>query len=209
MPKHFQNVLDKEIRAIELFEKNSVTIGSKISDRILEIPRKRMRSQAEAFLDLKPETLSLIDIGCGSGYYSLKAKSLGIRVYSVDASSAMVLRIQDKVDEAEVSLIEALEIERAFDRVVCQSALAFTTNPEIAVRHLCKLVAPGGRLVILCPRRSWGGLLYQLMKRFLKTPPRLFTKEWLVNLAQVEGLVLVDYAEPLPSHLAICFDRRK
>lgn len=208
LASEFRVQLEDKMKAIDYFEKVSADYDGTVSKGILKIPRDRERAAVLKFLQLV-KGLSLMDVGCGAGFYSLKAKALGMYVHSVDASAGMVLRLQGKVDEAEVADIEKLEADRTFDRVVCAGVLDFVMRPELAFQNLCKLVSPGGRLIVLCPRKGPGGLFYRVEKYFFGIHINLFTRHWLRKLAEQEGLHLVDYAHPLPTNMALYFERRK
>lgn len=209
MSGEFRVQLEDKMKAIDYFEKVSADYDGTVSKGILKIPRDRERAAVLNFLQLNRAGTSLMDVGCGAGFYSLKAKEAGMYVHSVDASAGMVMRLQGKVDEAEVADIEKLEADRTFDKVVCAGVLDFVMRPEPAFRNLCKLVSPGGRLVVLCPRKGPGGLFYRVEKYFFGIHINLFTRHWLRKLAEQEGLHLVDYAHPLPTNMALYFERRK
>lgn len=203
----FRVQLEDKMKAIEYFEKVSADYDSTVSKGILRIPRDRERAAVLKFAKLDQPGASLIDVGCGAGFYSLRAKEAGMWVQSVDASPGMVLRLSDKVDFAEVADIEKLESDRKFDRVVCAGVLDFVMRPEVAFRNLCRLVGPGGRLIVLTPRKGLGGLFYRVEKYFFGIRINLYTRHWLQKIAREHGLSLVDWAHPLPTNMALLFEK--
>lgn len=195
---------DKE-KAIDYFESVSRKYDETVSKGILRIPREREREAVLSFADLNHSGASLLDVGCGAGFYSLIAKRAGMKVHSVDLSPGMVKRLEGLVDRAEVVDIEKLSVHNQYDRVVCAGVLDFVMNPELAFSNLCKSVAPGGRLVVLCPRKGPGGIFYRIEKYFFGIRINLYSKEWLADLASKNGLKLVNSSHPLPTNMALLF----
>lgn len=196
-------------KALDYFERVSSDYDETVSKGILKIPRERERAAVLALAKLEGTGLSLIDVGCGAGFYSLLAKRAGFFVHSVDASEGMVKKLQGKVDQAEVADIEKLALPKQFDRVICAGVLDFVTQPEIAFTNLCRLVSPGGRLVVLCPRKGPGGIFYRIEKFFFGIRINLFSSKWLEQIARDQGLELVEKAHPLPTNMALLFQPRK
>jgi len=199
---------DKQ-KAIDYFERVSGDYDGTVSKGILKIPRERERAAVLTLAKLDEPGLSLLDVGCGAGFYSLLAKKAGLVVHSVDASEGMVKKLQGKVDCAEVADIEKLSLPRQFDRVICAGVLDFVTQPKIAFTNLCRLVSPGGRLVILCPRKGPGGLFYRIEKHFFGIRINLFSSEWLSEIAKTQGLELIEKTHPLPTNMALLFQSKR
>lgn len=195
-------------KAIDYFESVSGDYDGTVSKGILKIPRERERAAVIELAALNEPGASLIDVGCGAGFYSLLAKQAGMKVHSVDMSPGMVKRLEGQVDRAEVADIETINTQIKYDRVVCAGVLDFVMNPERAFLNLCDLLAPGGRLVILCPRKGPGGLLYRVEKFFFGIHINLYTKEWLSQIAETKGLKLIQYSHPLPTNMALLFSHQ-
>ncbi|MFM8269162.1 MAG: class I SAM-dependent methyltransferase, partial [Pseudomonadota bacterium] len=147
------------------------------------------------------------DVGCGAGFYALEAKKRGLIVHAVDMSPQMVKKLENQVDKVHVFDIESIPTEQKFDRVICAGVLDFVKNPELAFSNLCQLVAPGGRLVVLCPRQGLGGLYYRCEKYFVGIRVNLFKSDWLSSLASKHGLKLAQISYPLPTNMALLFTR--
>ena len=203
----FRVQLEDKQKAIDYFESVSKDYDGTVSKGILRIPRDLERAAVLKYAKLDQPGATLIDVGCGAGFYSLEAKKAGMKVWAVDASPGMVLRLQDKVDVTEVVDVETMDFATKFDRVVCAGVLDFVFNPEKAFRNLCSLVAPGGRLVILSPRKGLGGLFYRVEKHFFGIHINLYTLDWLRKIAEENGLVLRAHEHPLPTNMAVLFER--
>ena len=197
---------DKD-KAIAYFDKVSRTYDETVSRGILRIPRDLERKAMLQLAELDGNGKTMIDVGCGAGFYALVAKEADMAVTAVDASPGMVERLKGKVEHAFVVDIDTMPTDKTYDRVVCAGVLDFVLHPETAFRNLCRLVAPGGRLVILCPRKGPGGFLYRIEKFFFGVKVNLFTADWLKAIAESEGLQLRGCYHPLPTNMTIRFDR--
>jgi len=203
----FRVQLEDKQKAIAYYESVSKDYDGTVSKGILRIPRDLERAVVLKYAKLDEPGATLIDVGCGAGFYSLAAKKAGMKVWAVDASPGMVLRLQDKVDFTEVVDVETMDFDTKFDRVVCAGVLDFVFNPEKAFRNLCTLVAPGGRLIVLSPRKGLGGLFYRVEKHFFGIHINLYTLDWLRKIAEENGLVLRAHEHPLPTNMAVLFER--
>lgn len=96
--------------------------------------------------------LKFLDVACGHGTLSLRAKTLGAYVYSVDAISGNVLPLVGHVDETEVATPEHLMVDQKFDRVFLP--LDRCEFPDKAFIEALSRLNPGGQLVVQAPR-SW------------------------------------------------------
>ena len=103
-------------------------------------------------------TMTVIDIGCGSGQLTLRIAPLVQRAIGVDISPVMIELLQHNADEAELFNIEgrALPIERleiepeSVDLVISNYALHHLRDRDksVAVTAAARWLRPGGRLVI-------------------------------------------------------------
>ena len=118
--------------------------------------RRRLHAQyARAF---RPGQ-RVLDVGCGTGTDAIALARMGIRVVGIDGSAAMVTRLREKVQAAQVEpLVEAqvLEIQRLgqlrrgpFDGIVSAFA-SLSAVPDLAgfAEDSARLVRPGGRMVL-------------------------------------------------------------
>lgn len=151
--------------------------------------------------------LTLLDVGCGVGYYALRAKAHGMRVTATDISPAMVHQIAGSIDDAFVSDVETLRLDCRFDRVVCAGVLAFVTDPEQALERLAGHVAPGGVLVILVPSLGLGGLLYRSERRRHGIDINLFSPSWFEQAAPKVDLQISHVGRPFLHSLVIRLER--
>lgn len=200
---------EDKARALRHFQSQSHAYNHLVERGALKYARARERQALFDLADLgDPSLATMIDVGSGGGVYALAAKAVGLRVTAVDACPGMIDNLKDKVDVAMVGDVECLQLDARYCVVVCSGALDFVVNPEIAFRNLCRLVSPGGRLIVQTPRacvvghlyawgiRGWGGLRMNL-----------FTVRWFTREAARWGLELVRSRHPLPHNLVARFRR--
>jgi 2-polyprenyl-3-methyl-5-hydroxy-6-metoxy-1,4-benzoquinol methylase len=168
------------------------------------------RREREAVLRLadftSPARSTVIDVGCGGGFYSRAAKRAGKWVHAIDAAPAMVELVRRDVDLAEVADLESFAADRAYDVVVCCGVLEFVSSPEVALDRLCHLGAPGGRMVIQVPREGALGRLYRLQRRLEGLSTILYRRERLLTRAEARGLTIAEELHPLPYNMVLAFD---
>lgn len=194
---------DKE-RARQYYESNSTQYNMVVARGPLRVLRERERSSVLRFAQFHHFVGgTMIDVGTGGGFYALNAKKAGMRVCAVDYSRGMIDRLARHVDEAHVADLEQLKLERQYDVVVCAGVLEFVLEPERAFANLCRLVKPGGRLIIQSPRSCFFGWFYRLEKRMAGISVNLYTRSWFEAQARCSGLEIAAWDHPLPYNQVI------
>jgi SAM-dependent methyltransferase/uncharacterized membrane protein YbhN (UPF0104 family) len=199
--------IDKD-RAIDHYAGLSNRYDQNAGRGVLKFLRARERRAVLGFAHLEgTSTRTMIDVGCGGGYYALAAKRAGLHVTVVDVSPEMVRALEGKTDEAWCCDLESISAERTYDIVICAGVLDFVLNPELAFKNLATLTAPGGRLVVLAPRCGPFGWIYRVEKRWLRIEVNLFSLAWFEAQARKCGLVIGGCVEPLPTNRVLLFHR--
>src|SRR3989344_2969204 len=83
------------MKARDYFEENAATYDAKRGRGFLGWLRKNEKNAVLSFLDVK-EGESVLDAGCGEGYYAQLAKSKGAKAFGIDVSKEMITRLQKK-----------------------------------------------------------------------------------------------------------------
>lgn len=97
----------------------------------------------------------ILDVGCGTGNFSLELARLGVRVTGIDISEAMLAIARRKAEAAGLD-IEFLQADAmrlpfaadSFDKVVSVTALEFAPDLKAVLAESYRVLKPGGRLVI-------------------------------------------------------------
>jgi SAM-dependent methyltransferase/uncharacterized membrane protein YbhN (UPF0104 family) len=199
---------DKQ-QALRYYEGRSPAYSQLVSNGPLHWLRRREWKFVVELLDLPSSgsTPRLLDVGCGDGKYSLFAKASGAHVTAMDACAGMVSRLHEKLDLVHVVDWEEHAVIHTYDRVLCAGMLDFVLDPKSAFGKLCQSVAPGGRLVVLVPKRGLGGLFYRVEKKFAGFQVNLFCPLQLTDWAKEHGLHRQGIESPLPNNMVMAFDR--
>lgn len=201
------NDQDKK-RALNYYDQISRDYDRIVSIGFLKWFRNREKQAILSMADLSPPG-TLIDVGCGGGFYSIAAKKAGYQVTSVDVVPSMLEDLKGRVDQILWGDVETLKLNCQFDRVLCLGVLDFVVNPKQAILNLCQLVAPGGRLVLFVPRVSWASWIYRFEKRYSGIRVNLYKIEWIQKCVEKEGLKLKDMKFPLPTNMVLAFESPK
>jgi ubiquinone/menaquinone biosynthesis C-methylase UbiE/DNA-binding transcriptional ArsR family regulator len=139
------------------------------------VPGKSWKGVAEALLRLMPPMV-IADLGAGEGAFALLLAQRAIKVIAVDTSAKMIevgreqaLRHGVKNVEYRLGDMEELPIEDgAVDLVFFSQSLHHALHPERAIEEARRVLAPGGRIVIL-----------DLAKHRFEEAREMYADEWL------------------------------
>ena len=100
---------------------------------------------------------SVLDVGCGSGWFSQWAASRGARVTSLDIGVRLLDQTRRKCATRAVAA-DACHLPLAsdsFDAVISSECIEHTTDPRLALREIHRVTRPGGVLVVTVPNQRW------------------------------------------------------
>jgi ArsR family transcriptional regulator len=150
------------------------------------IPGKSWRSLAEALLRLLPP-LAIADLGSGEGAFALMLAQRARRVIAIDSSARMmevgldqarrhgVHNIDFRLGDMEQVPIADAEVELVF----FSQSLHHALHPARALAEAARILAPGGRVVIL-----------DLLKHRFEEAREVYADEWLgFSEAEIESLL--------------------
>src|SRR5262249_18626805 len=105
-----------------------------------------------------PAGARVLDAGCGVGYHTLAFARRGYSCVGVDLSPVVLEQAVRNRDEAGLydrasfacQALEELAFDGgAFEVVHCRGVLMHVPDWQAALRQLCRVVKPGGRLVVI------------------------------------------------------------
>jgi ArsR family transcriptional regulator len=120
------------------------------------VPGRSWAAWARALGHLLPP-LRVADLGCGDGYLTIEASRWASRVIAIDRSKAVLERARDLARRRRVRNVtwRRGEIERlplrdgSVDVAILSQALHHAASPERALAEAARIVAPGGRVLVL------------------------------------------------------------
>ncbi len=127
---------------------------STIDPRILHV-----RVILETFGDLFGKRV--LDAGCGKGRFArvIAAEHPGARIHGMDIALAMLRFVQPPLHACAGSLTSLPYATASFDALYATESLEHAVDVESAVAELCRVVKPGGHIVIIDKNRDhWGRL---------------------------------------------------
>lgn len=134
---------------------------------------------------------TILDVGCGSGYFLDVAKKKGWKVYGTEFSDHQVDKCSKKRITMKQGEISADMFENEyFDIITSFEVLEHTNNPQQQIRQINKLLRPGGALYLTTPNFN---ALYRLRLKgkynIINYPEHLsyFTKKTLHHLLKTNG----------------------
>ncbi|MFZ2385384.1 MAG: methyltransferase domain-containing protein [Candidatus Omnitrophota bacterium] len=93
----------------------------------------------------------VLDIGCGEGNCAYNLQQMGFDVLAGDMDVAR-FRYKDKVKFQKCNVAEALPFKDGnFDFIVLAEVVEHLTNPYDVIKELCRVLKPGGKLIISTP----------------------------------------------------------
>jgi SAM-dependent methyltransferase len=136
-----------------------------------------MRSLSSLFGEGVLKARSFLDIGCGSGLFSIAAARLGARpIVGMDMDPVSVATSQNNAarwlqDSSEVSFLQASILDTVetsalgtFDVVYSWGVLHHTGNMALALQNTVKRVRPNGLLMIAIYNKHWSSSGWRLIK---------------------------------------------
>jgi ArsR family transcriptional regulator len=151
------------------------------------VPGKSWKSLAEALLRLMPP-LTIADLGAGEGSFALLLAQKAVRVIAVDSSARMIEVGREEARRNNIANIdfrlgdmeEPPIADREVELVFFSQSLHHALHPQRALEEAARILAPGGRIVIL-----------DLARHRFEEAREMYADEWLgFTEAELEAMLL-------------------
>lgn len=118
----------------------------------------------EGWMELLPRRLSIIDIGCGSGWMSERLAKFGA-VTGTDLADTVIARARERAPGVKFVAGDfmSLGFESRFDVAVSLEVLSHVPDQPAFVARVAELLRPGGRFLIATQNRT-------VLERFSRIP---------------------------------------
>jgi trans-aconitate methyltransferase len=134
---------------------------------------------------------SLLDVGCGAGYYMAVARSRypHLRLVGCDSSPTMAASCRKLGFSVYSVPVESLETAERFDAILCVGALEFMEQPSAFFRKAAELLAPNGILAVFVPSTNLWGTAYNFYHSLLGNNVRINSAESYIQIAALSGIM--------------------
>ncbi len=118
---------------------------------------------------LKTSKGKALDLGCGTGNYTLELKKRGFDVVGLDISKEMLRIAQKKIPEIAFIRGDAYKLpfkNNTFDLVLSITMFEFIKNPEKIIKEIYRVLKPGGEIIIGTMNAKSLWFLFKRIKSF-------------------------------------------
>ena len=154
-PHRLTPALSAEIReSFELAAADEAHFPSTIDPRIYHV-----KLIADFFGDLSGK--AVLDVGCGKGRFAriFKERHSTASIVALDLAVAMLRAAPPSLLRVSSSMLQLPFPDSRFDAAYATESLEHAVNIEAAVAEICRVLKPGGRLVIIDKNAAqWGKL---------------------------------------------------
>jgi len=100
---------------------------------------------------------TLLDAGCGRGFFTAEAVRRGAEVVALDVGSRLVLstKLHSKCDGVVADIRQLPFKSCSFDAAVCSEVIEHLDGPKEAIAETFRVITPGGHLALTTPNRLW------------------------------------------------------
>ena len=157
------------------------------------------------YADRAPADISVLDVGCGPGFFAVIMTELGYKVTAVDLSEEMLVEARLNAGELAESICfcrmnaEALDIaDNSFDVVISRNLTWNLPHPDVAYAEWCRVLKPGGLFINF--DSNWYHYLYDEEKRAAYAADRARSEEMQLGDQNVGDNfdVMEDIAKEMP-----------
>jgi ubiquinone/menaquinone biosynthesis C-methylase UbiE len=146
--------------------------------------RRRADVALNFLAEIPKKSGRLLEIGCGAGVQAAAAHRLGWKVSAVDITVPLLAQAREQFTGPHWVAATAEDIPfppGTFDVVLMLGVIGYVSNPEVVLKRVREVLAPGGHLIISWARKqtlmeSAGHVVSAVPDRVYMTLKRMFTQ---------------------------------
>tara|TARA_Y100000310_G_scaffold343836_2_gene453380 strand:+ start:371 stop:1156 length:786 start_codon:yes stop_codon:yes gene_type:complete len=99
---------------------------------------------------------SVLDVGCGNGFYTIQSLKAGANVFSIDRSMEKISASRSRAN-SDYSFADATMLpfkSRTFDKASCMSIIEHIKNQEQFVKEVGRVLKLGGKVIFYTPNKK-------------------------------------------------------
>ncbi len=120
--------------------------------------QRRVETVFDEFLgDVDLSGRELLDAGCGTGWFSLRACQRGAKVTALDIGPRLLEQVRRKCSARTVcgDVLDLQFDDASFDVVISSECIEHTGHAQTAIRELIRVCRPGGLVAITTNNHFW------------------------------------------------------
>lgn len=167
-------------------------------DAWYETPLGRLSDRLEkelvfSLMDVKPGETAL-DVGCGTGNYTIELAKKGLKATGIDSSEEMLAWAKEKGRKEKLDITfqktDAANLpfpDYSFDLLISTGLLCFLKKPEKTLLEMHRVLKPGGKLVVGTLNRWSPWALFRRIKGMFKET--IYNQARFISPTELEGLI--------------------
>ena len=137
---------------------------------------------------------AVLDVGCGTGNYTIELAKRGADVVGVDSSEEMLIWARQKAQgerlKVNFQVADALNLpfpDESFDLILSNGLLCFLKEPEKALMEMHRVLKPGGGLAVGVLNKWSPWAFFRRIKGLYKDT--IYTQAYFISPPELEGLI--------------------
>lgn len=118
---------------------------------------KRLRVVFKTLFKKIPlEGKKFLDVGCGLGYFSVRASKFGARIYGIDIGNRLVGICRNRCPKGKFSVASGAKLpfkDNSFDIVLCTEVIEHVNDQKGVINEIFRVLKKDGYLVITTPNK--------------------------------------------------------